>query len=105
MRLSHDQSGAPCCDEVSFFLRNFELCHNTSVITSHVNCVVGLCVFAPAVVFSVSQEVIQLFLRTFLGMVSHLILRSFLKYRVQNNIQNIPNKELFLIVLQNKFLK
>ena len=56
-------------------LWNFEPCHNTSVVASHVNCVVCLRVFAPAVMFSVSQDVIQQFLCTFLSMVSQLFLR------------------------------
>ena len=38
------------------FLRNFELSHNTSVITSHVGCVVCLCVFAPGVMSCLSQS-------------------------------------------------
>ena len=66
-----------------FFLRDFESCHNTSVVTSHVNCIVGLRVFAPAVVFSVSQNVVQMFPATFRSVVRYLFLRYLLIHCVQ----------------------
>ena len=67
------------------FFWDLELRHDTSVITSHVYHVVGLCVFAPAAVFSVGQDVIQLFLYTLRSMISHLFLRYLLVLRVQRD--------------------
>ena len=49
-----------------FFLRDFESCHDTSVIASHMDCIVRFGVSAPFVVFSVCQDVIQLLFWIFL---------------------------------------
>ena len=73
-----------------FVVTCFPLCfswdlelHDTSVVASHVYHVVGLCVFAPVVVFSVSQDVIQLLLYSFRSMIRHLFLLHLLVHCVQ----------------------
>ena len=71
---------------VAFFVFwDLEHRHDTSVVTSHVNCIVGLRVFAPAVVFSVSQNVVQLFPATFRSVARYLFLRYLLVNCVQRD--------------------